>query len=89
MTKKRARELGLHFNGATGGLNSIQDVAGVLVGQTTLIQPSSPMKGSIRTGVTAILPRGYQSDPRPVLAGQYSLNGNGEMTGSHWIRDAG
>lgn len=79
----------MHFNGATGGLNSIQDVAGVLVGQTTLIQPSSPMKGSIRTGVTAILPRGYQSDPRPVLAGQYSLNGNGEMTGSHWIRDAG
>lgn len=89
MTKKRARELGLRFKGATGERNSIQDVAGVLVGQTTLVQSDSPATGPVCTGVTAILPRGYQSKPNPVFAGQFSLNGNGEMTGSHWIRDAG
>lgn len=89
MTKKRARGLGLLFTGATGERNSILDVPGVLVGQTTLVCPGDPHHGQIRTGVTAILPRGFQERASPVLAGQFSLNGNGEMTGCHWISDAG
>jgi len=87
--KKRARQLGLHLNGAPGEQNAIIDVPGVLVGSTTLIQSPTDGKPQVRTGVTAILPRGHQSEPCPVLAGLYALNGNGEMTGSHWIRDAG
>lgn len=93
MAKKRARELGLRFEGNTGPQNALTDVNGVCVGETTIIAggegPLFPGKGPVRTGVTAILPRGHDAKPKPVWAGQFSLNGNGEMTGSHWIRDAG
>ncbi|MEZ5658091.1 MAG: P1 family peptidase [Burkholderiaceae bacterium] len=83
--RPRARELGLPFPGTPGPLNAITDVDGVRVGFRTLTDPSR----NIRTGVTAILPRGVLTEPQPVWAGQFSLNGNGEMTGTHWIRDAG
>ena len=83
--KPRARDLGLPFPGEPGPLNAITDVPGVHVGFTTLTDPAR----NIRTGVTAIVPRGGKTEPRPVWAGQYALNGNGEMTGTHWINDAG
>ncbi|MBN8629545.1 MAG: P1 family peptidase [Rhodobacterales bacterium] len=83
-TKPRARDLGLPFPGTPGPLNAITDVPGVAVGFCTLTDPSRNM----RTGVTAILPR-PETEPQPVWAGQYALNGNGEMTGTHWINDAG
>lgn len=83
--KPRARDLGLPFPGQTGAWNAITDVAGVEVGLTTLDDPDHGRC----TGVTAILPRGKAGDPRPVRAGQFTLNGNGEMTGTHWIHDAG
>jgi D-aminopeptidase len=83
-TKPRARDLGLPFPGTPGPLNAITDVPGVAVGFCTLTDPDKKM----RTGVTAILPR-PSTDPQPVWAGQYALNGNGEMTGTHWINDAG
>jgi D-aminopeptidase len=92
MGKKRARDLGLPFPGETGRYNAITDVPGVEVGFTTLIQGEGPVKigsGPIRTGVTAILPRGKQAKMQPIWAGFYALNGNGEMTGVHWINDAG
>ncbi len=76
---------GCPFPGTPGPLNAITDVPGVRVGFTTLTDPNRRM----RTGVTAILPRDDQGVPVPVWAGQYSLNGNGEMTGTHWINDAG
>ncbi len=82
--RPRARDLGLPFPGMTGPLNAITDVPGVAVGFCTLTDPAKKM----RTGVTAILPR-PSTDPQPVWAGQYALNGNGEMTGTHWINDAG
>lgn len=82
--KPRARDLGLPFPGTPGPLNAITDVPGVAVGFRTLTDPARKM----RTGVTAILPR-PGTDPQPVWAGQYALNGNGEMTGTHWINDAG
>ena len=82
--KPRARDLGLPFPGTPGPLNAITDVPGVSVGFCTLTDPARKM----RTGVTAILPRSG-TDPQPVWAGQYALNGNGEMTGTHWINDAG
>ena len=82
--KPRARELGLPFPGNPGPFNAITDVPGVTVGLCTLTDPTRKM----RTGVTAILPR-PGTTPQPVWAGQYALNGNGEMTGSHWINDAG
>lgn len=85
MTKPRARDLGLPFSGNLGPYNAITDVPGVCVGFTTLTNPALKM----RTGVTAILPRGSKREPQPVWAGQFSLNGNGEMTGTHWINDAG
>ncbi|TCK09028.1 P1 family peptidase [Marinobacterium mangrovicola] len=87
MTNKRARDFGIPFTGKTGPNNAITDVAGVEVGYTTLISdnPASP----VRTGVTAILPRGKNREPQPVWAGTYALNGNGEMTGTHWIQDGG
>jgi len=81
----RARDLGLPFGGTTGPDNAITDVPGVRVGYETLTDPAN----SIRTGVTAIIPRDDRGQPRPVWAGAYSLNGNGEMTGTHWINDAG
>lgn len=81
----RARELGLPFPGDPGPLNAITDVDGVAVGFKTLTDPSRDM----RTGVTAIIPRLHEEEPMPVRAGHYALNGNGEMTGTHWINDAG
>lgn len=82
--KPRARDLGLPFPGTPGPHNAITDVAGVMVGFCSLTDPGRFM----RTGVTAILPRGLE-ELRPVWAGHSVLNGNGEMTGTHWIRDAG
>ena len=84
MPKPRARDLGLPFPGEPGPCNAITDVAGVQVGFRTLTDPARAM----RTGVTAILPR-REATPSPVWAGQFTLNGNGEMTGTHWINDAG
>ena len=81
----RARDLGLPFPGTPGPLNAITDVAGVTVGFETLIDPAR----HIRTGVTAIIPRMDAGNPEPVRAGQATLNGNGEMTGTHWINDGG
>lgn len=92
MPKPRAREAGLRFPGRPGPLNAITDVLGVEVGVTTLIEGDGPLvqgRGPVRTGVTAILPRGRDPQPLPVWAGLHALNGNGEMTGSHWIADAG
>jgi D-aminopeptidase len=89
--KPRARDLGIPFDGTPGPLNAITDVAGVEVGVTTLIAGDGPLKvgvGPVRTGVTAILPRGKASTD-PVFAGWFSLNGNGEMTGTTWIEEAG
>lgn len=82
--KPRARDLGLPFPGTPGPYNAITDVPGVAVGFTTLTDPALKM----RTGVTAIVPRPGR-EARPVMAGQATLNGNGEMTGTHWINDAG
>ena len=90
--KIRGRQLGLPFEGQTGKFNAITDVPGVLVGSKTLISGSLPMiqgKGPIRTGITSILPKGFNKEPQPIWAGIHALNGNGEMTGSHWIKDGG
>jgi len=90
--KPRARDLGLPFDGLTGKFNAITDVAGVEVGFTTLIEGEGSVqvgKGPVRTGVTAILPRGKRERPGPIWAGHFNLNGNGEMTGTHWINEAG
>ncbi len=89
-SKPRARELGVPFEGTPGPLNAITDVAGVLVGHTTLIRGNGDLEvgtGPVRTGVTAILPRGKAFSP--VFAGWYSLNGNGEMTGTTWVEESG
>ncbi|HSF94978.1 MAG TPA: P1 family peptidase [Thermohalobaculum sp.] len=92
MGKPRARELGLAFPGLTGPWNAITDVPGLSVGMTTLNTGDGPLvqgQGPVRTGVTAILPREEEGRPSPVWAGYAALNGNGEMTGTHWIDDAG
>jgi len=88
----RARDLGIPFDGTPGPLNAITDVAGVTVGHTTLISGQGKLKvgvGPVRTGVTAVLPRGKNSLNTPVFAGWYSLNGNGEMTGTTWVEESG
>jgi D-aminopeptidase len=88
----RARDLGIPFEGTPGEFNAITDVAGVEVGYTTLITGEGKLevgKGPVRTGVTAILPRGRASLNDPVYAGFFSLNGNGEMTGTAWVDDSG
>ncbi|HET6837660.1 MAG TPA: P1 family peptidase [Gemmatimonadales bacterium] len=88
--KPRSRDLGVPFEGTAGKLNAITDVAGVQVGHATIIAgrgPLVPGKGPVRTGVTAILPRGKNG--RPVFAGWFSLNGNGEMTGTTWVDESG
>ena len=88
----RARDLGVPFNGTPGKLNAITDVAGVEVGVTTLISGEGKLetgKGPVRTGVTAIVPRGHASLDDPVYAGTFSLNGNGEMTGTAWVEESG
>src|SRR5436189_442457 len=88
----RARDLGIPFEGTPGKFNAITDVPGVEVGYTTLISGEGKLevgKGPVRTGVTAILPRGHASLNDPVYAGFFSLNGNGEMTGTAWIDESG
>jgi L-aminopeptidase/D-esterase-like protein len=90
--KPRAASLGLQFPGAPGRLNSITDVDGVSVGYTTLVEGDGQLvvgKGPVRTGVTAILPRPLDQLCAPVMAGLFSLNGNGELTGSHFIEEVG
>src|SRR5438067_10356910 len=90
-SRPRARDLGVPFDGAPGALNAITDVAGIEVGMTTMISGEGALNvgvGPVRTGVTAILPRGKSSND-PVFAGWFSLNGNGEMTGTTWIEEAG
>jgi len=88
----RARALGIPFNGTPGKQNAITDVVGVEVGFTTLISGDGNLeteKGPVRTGVTAIIPRGHNSLNDPVYAGVFSLNGNGEMTGTAWVDESG
>jgi L-aminopeptidase/D-esterase-like protein len=90
-TKPRARDLGVPFDGTPGRLNAITDVKGIEVGHTTLISGSGKLKvgeGPVRTGVTAVFPRGKDSLD-PVFGGWFSLNGNGEMTGTTWLEESG
>jgi len=90
--KPRARDLGVPFDGTPGPLNAITDVPGVTVGHTTLISGEGKLvigKGPVRTGVTAVLPRGKDSMMDPVFAGWFSQNGNGEMTGTTWVEESG
>ena len=89
-TRPRARDLGVSFDGRPGPSNAITDVRGVEVGHTTLISGSGKLevgKGPVRTGVTAIRPRGQAADA--VFAAWFTLNGNGEMTGTTWVEDSG
>lgn len=90
--KPRARDLGVPFVGTPGKLNAITDVKGVEVGYSTIISGKGENiigKGPIRTGVTAIFPRGKAKKFSPVYANWYSLNGNGEMTGTTWVTESG
>jgi len=87
----RARDLGVPFDGTPDKFNAITDVASVEVGYTTLIEGEGKLvvgQGPVRTGVTAIFPRGHASND-PVYAGVFSLNGNGEMTGTAWVEESG
>jgi L-aminopeptidase/D-esterase-like protein len=89
--KPRARDLGLPIGGTAGPLDAITDVAGVEVGHTTLISGSGKLvvgKGPVRTGVTVIHPRG-KANPDPVFGAWFTLNGNGEMTGTTWLQESG
>ena len=91
--KARARELGLSvlIGGRAGTLDAITDVAGVEVGATTIIEGEGPLvvgKGPVRTGVTIVHPRG-RSNPDPVFGAWFTLNGNGEMTGTTWLEEGG
>jgi len=88
--KPRARDIGIPFDGIPGKYNAITDVKGVQVGYSTIISGTGKNirgKGPVRTGVTAILPRGKNNDP--VYANWYALNGNGEITGTTWITESG
>ncbi len=90
--KPRARDIGVPFVGETGMFNTITDVKGVEVGYSTIISGKGDNivgKGPIRTGVTAIFPRGKAKKFSPVYANWYSLNGNGEMTGTTWVTESG
>ncbi len=90
--KPRARDLGVPFDGTPGKLNTITDVEGVEVGHSTIISGEGENivgKGPVRTGVTAIFPRGKAKKFSPVYANWYSLNGNGEMTGTTWVTESG
>ena len=87
---KRARDLGIPFEGTPGKYNAITDVEGVEVGHSTIISGQGENvigKGPVRTGVTAIFPRGKVNNP--VFANWYTLNGNGEMTGTTWVTESG
>jgi len=88
---ERARDLGIPLDGTPGPLDAITDVSGVTVGHSTIVRGSGRLvqgKGPVRTGVTVVFPRG-KADLSPVFAGWFSLNGNGEMTGTAWIDDYG
>lgn len=90
--RPRARDLGVPFDGTPGPLNAITDVSGVTVGHTTLISGEGKLivgKGPVRTGVTAVFPRGKDERDAGVFAGWWSLNGNGEMTGTTWVEESG
>lgn len=90
--KPRARDLGVPFTGTTGQYNAITDVKGVEVGYSTIVSGRGENivgKGPVRTGVTAIFPRGKANKFSPVFANWYSLNGNGEMTGTTWLTESG
>jgi D-aminopeptidase len=90
--KPRARDLGIPFEGTAGPYNAITDVHGVEVGYTTIISGQGKLivgRGPVRTGVTAILPRGRDSMNKSVFAGWFSQNGNGEMTGTTWVEESG
>src|SRR5262249_30825154 len=89
--KPPARDLGIPFEGTPGPFNAITDVQGVEVGYTTLIAGEGKLvvgRGPVRTGVTAVLPRGKHARGR-VFAAWYALNGNGEMTGTTWVEESG
>jgi D-aminopeptidase len=89
--KPRARDLGVPFDGTPGPLNAITDIKGVEVGHTTIVSGNGSLKvglGPVRTGVTAVLPRGKMSQDA-VFAAWFTLNGNGEMTGTTWVEDSG
>ena len=89
--KERARDLRIPLDGTPGPLDAITDVPGVEVGHATLVSGSGKLvvgKGPVRTGVTAVLPRGKRSGD-PVFAGWFTLNGNGEMTGTTWLEESG
>ena len=91
MARPRARDLGLPIQGTAGPLDAITDVAGVEVGQTTLVRGSGRLvvgQGPVRTGVTVIHPRG-RGNPDPVFGAWFTLNGNGEMTGTTWLQESG
>src|SRR5437899_3638171 len=88
---ERGRDLGIPFEGTAGPLNAITDVGGVEVGDRTHVAGSAKLvvgKGPVRTGVTAVFPRGKDSDD-PVFAGWFTMNGNGEMTGTTWVEESG
>ncbi|HEY6827615.1 MAG TPA: P1 family peptidase [Gemmatimonadaceae bacterium] len=90
-TKPRENDLKLPIGGTPGPLDAITDVAGVEVGHTTLISGSGKLvvgQGPVRTGVTVIHPRG-KANPDPVFAAWFTLNGNGEMTGTTWVQESG
>lgn len=94
LPRPRARDLGLPFSGVCGAHNAVTDVPGVEVGYSTLIRGSEGLplgRGPVRTGVTVLLPRGRSPGPAAPLvwAGFHVLNGNGEMTGAHWIKEGG
>src|SRR5438105_2052433 len=88
---ERGRDLGIPFEGTPGPLDAITDVGGIEVGHRTLVAGSGKLvvgKGPVRTGVTAIFPRGRDADD-PVFAGWFTMNGNGEMTGTTWVEESG
>lgn len=88
----RSMCFGVDFGGTPGRWNAITDVPGVSVGHVTLISGQGVLRrgeGPVRTGVTAVLPRGQDRMAEPVFAGLYSMNGNGELTGSYWVAESG
>jgi D-aminopeptidase len=90
--RPRARDLGVPFTGTPGAFNAITDVPGVEVGEVTLISGNGALQrdaGPVRTGVTAVLPRGKSAPLDAVFAGWFALNGNGEMTGTTWVDESG
>jgi L-aminopeptidase/D-esterase-like protein len=90
--RPRARDLGVPFEGTPGPLNAITDVRGVSVGHSTIVRGDGALqvgRGPVRTGVTAVVPRGKATETDPAFAGVFALNGAGEMTGAHWVEESG